>query len=297
MKNVIMTEITEENISAFRELLPEGIPEERYAIGALTGEMGALVPVGLMIFSIGYSGYEKNLTLPPSLFLHWLFVSENERSKGVGRAMLTCLYSIAQSAHVNEIRCRLTAPELDTCPRDFLSDNGFEFSETERICIVRPMGVLFTPKQGVDSADRACVRFLEDLSFKELESIPDIFGEAPKIFDAEGRLTCNAELSCVVMHKEKISGIFLVSSEKTVSRRKRLAFTFIRMLPGVPVDKIRRLLKLSFLRTLELYGPEIPVYLETEYPPSIKLVKYGVKDCPVENILIGIRPVMHRGSN
>ncbi len=60
---------------------------------------------------------------------------------------------------------------------------------------------------------------------------------------------------------------------------------------GVPADKIRRLLKLAFIKTLELYGPEVPVYLETEYPPSVKLIKYGVKNCPVEKVLIGIRPV------
>ncbi len=297
MKNVVMTEITEDNISAFRELLPEGIrPEgilaERYAIGALTGEKGTLIPAGLIIFSIGYSGYEKSLTMPPSLHIHWLFVSENERSRGVGRALLAQLYDIAKIARVNEIRCRLTTPDTDTCPVGFLRENGFDFSECKHISMVRPMGVLFTPKQGVQDADRACIRFLEELSPEELESIPDIFGEAPKIFDVKGRLTCEPELSCVIMHKKKISGIFLVSSEKTVSRKQRLEFTFIRVLPGVPVDKIRRLLRLSFLKALALYGPEVPVYLETEYPPSVKLIQYGVKDCPVDKILIGSRPVM-----
>ncbi len=296
MKTITMTEVTEENISAFRELvpdgiLPEGILEGRHAIGALTGKRGTFMPVGLIIFSIGYSGYEKSLKSPPSISLLWLFVSENERKNGVGSALLKQLFYMAESSHVNEIRCSLTTPDTDTCPVKFFKDNGFAFTETERISLVRPMGVLFTPRKAVDIGDLTCIRSLEELSSEELESIPDIFGEAPKIFDAYGNLTCDEELSCVLMHKKKISGIFIVSSEDTLSDNRRLEFNFIRVLPGVPVDKIRRLLKVAFIKTLELYGPDIPVYMESEYPPSVKLIKYGVSDCPVEKILTGVRPV------
>ncbi len=289
---ITITGVTKENLSAFMELAPAGILTDdmldaRHAIGALTGKRGEFVPVGLLIFDIGYSGLEKRADEPPSINLLWLYVSEDQRSKGVGKELLAKLYSIADSSGIKEIRCRLTAPDPENIIKSFLSGSGFEISEVERVSLTRPISAYFSPEGKKDASGADYIRSISELSPEELESIPGLFGESPKILDEDGRLNCESTVSCVLMHKDKISGILLSSSERRLSDDWRLKYTFIRILPQVPAEKIRMMLRSSFSKALELYGPDTPVHMESEYPPSVKLIKYTIKDCPTEKLLIG----------
>lgn len=294
-----VTTVTAENLRAFERFAPAGtltdhMLEGRHAIGALTGEQGSFVPAGLMIFGIAYTGYEKSIKTAPSVIIHWLYVGETERRKGAGSALMDGLLSSLKNVSINEIRCSVEDPVEDNGLKQFLENMGFVFDYTERIRLVRTLGEFDEKRKRIQFKGETSVKPLSELKREELKSIREIFGEAPEIFDPDGRLDCEPELSYVLFHKNQISGVYLVAARHTRPDKHALKFFFMRILPGIPVTKTQELLQVSFVKALESYGLEVPVYIETEYPPSVALIKYLISDCPVEKVLTGVRK-LHSG--
>ncbi len=296
-----ITTITAENRHAFEQFAPAGtltdnMLEGRHAMGALTGEKGSFEPAGLMIFDIAYTGYEKSMKTAPSVKIHWLYVDGDKRLKGVGSALMDGLLSSLKSADINEIRCCVEDPDADEGLKLFLESRGFEFEYTERINLVRPLKEFDEKRKRIQFKEDGSIKPLSELGREELKNIRKTFGEAPEIFGHDGRLNCEPELSCVLFHKKLISGVYLVSSRQSRPGQYALKFFFMRILPGTPAAKTRELLQVSFAKALETYGLEVPVYIETEYPPSVALIKYLISDCPVEKVLTGVRP-LHAGKS
>ncbi len=288
-----ITTLSAENLPAFEQFAPAGtltehMLEGRQAIGALAGEEGSFEPVGLMIFEIAYTGYEKKLTTPPSVNILWLYVDETKRLKGAGSALMDGLLSSIRNAEINQIRCVVEDPDEENGLKQFLESRGFEFEYTERINLASSLEELDKRRKRIKLEGELSVKPLSELDREELKSIREVFGETPEIFGADGRLNCEPFLSYVLYHEEQISGVYLVSSRKTGEDKRALKIYFMRILPGVPAIKTRELLQVSFAKAVEIYGLDVPVYIDTEYPPTVALIKYLISDCPVEKVLTGV---------
>ncbi|MCR4907760.1 MAG: GNAT family N-acetyltransferase [Lachnospiraceae bacterium] len=290
-----ITTLSAENLQAFEQFAPAGtltehILEGRHAIGALAWEEGSFVPVGLMIFDIAYTGHEKSISTPPSVNILWLYVDETERNKGTGSALMDGLLSSLKNTEINEIRCVVEDPEEEGNElKRFLESRGFEFEYTERISLASSLEELDKKRKRIQLKGELSVKPLSELEYEELKSIREIFGETPDIFGMDGRLNCEPLLSYVLYHEDKISGVYLVSSRKTGVDKRALKIYFMRILPGIPASKTRELLQVSFAKAIEIFGLEVPVYIDTEYPPTVALIKYLISDCPVEKVLTGVR--------
>lgn len=131
---MLITAISEKNVSAFRHLISPEVrtllfSEGVFALGAICEEKGEKLAAGVLIFSVdeGESGDEILM----AAVIRWLFVSEEMRQKGVADRLMAELIHAVGLGGVEHIICDLPVPEEYDALCGYLESLGFEFSLAE----------------------------------------------------------------------------------------------------------------------------------------------------------------------
>ena len=127
---MIITTINEVNSSIFEKLIPEGLfsmlPMSGYfALGAIYEEEGEKYAAGTLVFEVteGFNGEENFI----GAVLHWVYVAEQFRQKGIGDALVKEVLRVLESSGIELLRCDLPMGEEYNFLCFYLEQWGFQF--------------------------------------------------------------------------------------------------------------------------------------------------------------------------
>ena len=305
---MILSRITQENAAAFKELAPGGrldhdLLKDCFMIGAILEEedgkpgeekISGKVPAGLMIFDTVYTEFESPHSSRPDMHLMWLFVREDLRKRGIGRELMKEALSLAVSAELREINCSFYAGEGEGDGEDiksFLEHYSFKFITSESLDFTISLkeferyGELETsPEEGysVTSLARIPQTALDDF-FNEMGM--GIQDSSLQFGDAAGTETI---VSSAILKGTSVQGIFIADVNEFFNGESLIDNVFLRVLPETNPKNIQAMIGYSLKCAIAIYGEEALLHIATEYPPSVGLVKYFVKDCPAKEIAFGV---------
>ncbi len=300
---MILSSITAENAYAFRELAPEGALEEEelsasFAIGAIweeekeAGEMEK-TPAGLLIFNVEYTELEGHHNSVPELHLIWLYVHEDYRGRGIGRSLMREALSLAVNAGLRDINCSLYSEEgKDRAEiRAFLEHYSFRFYEGERLDLTFRLKE-FAEREDIDAKPE------EGYSVVSIARVPkeriDEFLNELGLETGEGSLRfgevsyLETLVSSAILKGRSVQGVFLADLNEYYNGRYILDNLFLRALPGLDPQNILAMIMYSLRVSLAIYGGELTMHVATDYSPSVRLVKFFVKDCPSRRMEFGV---------
>ncbi len=284
---LIFTSVTSENAEAFEYLAPQGYLSEDYlpgkrALGVLVEKEGILIPAGLLIFFIRFTGYETSAKEGPSIVVRWIGVDEEFERKGIGKAMLDKLYALGKSGDVSMIcfpdRGYFEWHDL----KFFLVHSGYRIVNWKRVRMIRPLGSFAGLGKEHEGERSHSVKALKKLGPEELELISGIFMTRPDQIMQREDSPYDLELCAAAVKGKNLVGIFLISSERDMPDGWRLNRLFLGIRPKTPSKITLDLLRFSYERGLKRYGKDTDVAVEADHPTIVKLLRHLVPDCPVE---------------
>ena len=304
---MILSRVTQENAAAFKELAPGGRlePDELkscYIIGAILEEedgkpgeekISGKVPAGLKIFDTIYTEFESPHTSRPDMHLLWLFVREDLRKRGVGRELMKEALSLAVSAELREINCSFYAGEVEGEEdiKSFLEHYSFKFTVSERLDFTISLKEFI--RYGEFETDPEEGYFVTSLSRIPQTALDEFFNEmGMEVQDSSLQLGDSAGLETIVssaiLKGTSVQGIFIADVNEFFNGESFIDNVFLRVLPETNPKNIQAMIGYSLKCAIAIYGEEALLHIATEYPPSVGLVKYFVKDCPAKEIAFGV---------
>ncbi|MBO6137917.1 MAG: GNAT family N-acetyltransferase [Lachnospiraceae bacterium] len=306
---MILSTVTGENAYAFRELSPGGELEEEdlegcFAIGALWEEEDGgktegkkdgtqRIPAGLIIFEAEYTELGGFHSAEPELHLIWLYVHEAYRGRGIGRCLMRKALSLAISAGLKGINCSLYIGEREGNEeiKGFLEHYNFRFTRSERLDFSFQLKD-FAEHEDINAKPEKGYSVVS-ISKVSKERIDEFFGKLGLDTD-EGRLRpgevsyLETVVSSAILKGRSVQGVFLADLDDYYNGSRILDNVFLRVLPGLDPRNILAMIMFSLRSSLAIYGGELTMHVASEYPPSIRLVKYFVKDAPSRQMEYGV---------
>ncbi|HAG69099.1 MAG TPA: hypothetical protein DCL38_03910 [Lachnospiraceae bacterium] len=302
---MILSRIAVENAEAFQRLAPGGRLthkelEDSFAIGAIWEEpedkevpqKPERVPAGLLMFETGYTEYEIPHTATPDMHLKWLYVDEDYRGRGIGRELMKEALFLAVKAGLKDINCYIHATEDEAGSiKRFLEHYSFKFTEAESLDFTLTLEKLEEHKDVGARPEQGCS--VVSLSEVSDDMLYEFFNELGLEMPETGPLFADTQgpdrlLSSAIIKGHSVQGIFVADLNEYFGGKFILENIFLRVLPETDPKNILAMIMYSLRLSLALYGESLTLHISTGYPPSVKLVKYFVPDCPAREIEIGV---------
>lgn len=272
---MIITTINEVNSSIFEKLIPEGLfsmlPMSGYfALGAIYEEEGEKYAAGTLVFEVteGFNGEENFI----GAVLHWVYVAEQFRQKGIGDALVKEVLRVLESSGIELLRCDLPMGEEYNFLCFYLEQWGFQFRLMENYeCDVTLEELKQNPffKQINKNKVEPLSEFNENTVIQGIQQ----FQDTPYIpLDLEEALDlCDRDVSCAIWEEGSIKGLLMMQKKG----KEKLELLFARSLNGKPEHMIDLFL-FAAQQLQKKYTAETKIHIKCYTESSAKLIAHFI---------------------